>query len=402
MRYTIDETRMPTQKILSVRSKILFSVVASIVAFSILVYVISTSVLLESYRSLEKTAMEQNLSRAHDAIKEFENQQMIKLSDWAAWDEAYTYARDRDETWANETIYVTGLANLDINMMLFTDPEGKNILLRTADIETRTEAPQEELRVFFDAHTDLITFASLEEETSGLVVVSGRPMFLVSLPLRTSEGKGPSTGSISFGRYLDAGKVKDFGEVTHLDVSLFSYNDTNAPPDVQAAQTRLLNGAKEVIDPKSDERIVGYTFVHDVYGEPILVLRVETPRPIFTQGLITLYTYLGIGGGALLLFGLLILMLLDRLVISRLVFVSRDVEKINDVKDLSIRLAGGEKDEIGRLADKINQMLSWLSEARKGEAASRREIVNLLDELKREKEQREEMEGLLGKGIKGK
>ena len=391
---------MPTPKILSVRSKLLFSVVASIVAFSVLIYVISTNVLLESYRSLERTAMEQNLSRAHDAIKEFESQQMIKLSDWAAWDEAYNYARDRNEAWADETIYVTGLANLDINMMLFADPEGVVILLRTADIEKRAEVPQEELRAFFSSHTDLITFASLLEKTSGLVVVDGNPMFLVSLPLRTSEGKGPSTGSISFGRYLDVGKVEDFAQVTHLEVSLFPYNDAYAPSDVLEAKAALLGGAQEVIIPKSDERIAGYTFVYDVYGEPILILRVETGRPIFTQGLVTLYTYLGIGGAALLLFGLLILMLLDRLVISRLVFVSRDVEKINDVKDLSIRLAGGEKDEIGRLAEKINQMLAWLSEARKGEAASRREIVNLLDELKREKEQREEMEGLLGKSEK--
>jgi nitrate/nitrite-specific signal transduction histidine kinase len=89
------------------------------------------------------------------------------------------------------------------------------------------------------------------------------------------------------------------------------------------------------------------------------------------------------------------MILLDQLVIARFMRLTSAVEKINDGRDLSIRVQGGVKDEIGMLADKINQMLAWLKEAREAEASSRREIVTLLSDLKTEKEQAEEMAKIL-------
>ncbi len=393
--YTYRRTMTSPKNVLSVRLKILLTIVISICVLGAAIFIISSLVLLKSYRDIEDESMAQNLRRATDAITEFEGQQLIKLSDWAAWDQAYDYARTRDPKWAAETVYATGLANLDINALMFSDLDAKIITLMTVDIEERAEVPSTDVTQYFAAHPDLVSFNDLEGQTEGIAMLPHGPLIIVSLPLRTSEGKGPSTGAITFARYLDEGKIADFSEITHLTIDIFSYGSATLPADVSSAKTKLDGGDANVIVPQSDTMLEGYTLVRDVYGAPALILRVETPRPIYAQGRLTLYVYLLSGAVALLLFGIVITWALDRLVIARFERLSRDVEKVNEAHDLSMKLAGGEPDEIGRLAERINQMLAWLKESREGEAASRREIVNLLNDLKQEKEQTREMAEVL-------
>ncbi len=385
------------QKVLSVRRKILITIIGSIVVLGICISVIASVVLMKSYRDLENAAMAQDLRRANDAITEFSGQQRIKLSDWAAWDEAYEYARDRDPVWAADTIYATGLANLDINMMLFADITGAPIRLMAVDIPRRTEVSSTDMQEYFAAHEELITFDSLLDVTEGIAMLPDGPLIVVSLPLRTSEGKGPSTGSLTFARYLDSAKVDDFSDITHLNLSVYEYKSDSLPSDVREAKARLSAGSPNVIEPKSSDLIAGYAAIKDVYGEPALILKVETPRPIYAQGTLTLGVYLILGAGALLLFAIIMIWALDKLVIGRFERLAKDVEKINDAHDVSLHLSAGEPDEIGRFAATINQMLAWLAESREGEAASRREIVNLLDELKKGKQQADEMAAILAK-----
>lgn len=372
------------RKPLSVRLKILLTVIASVVALSLAIYAITTSVILKSYRDIERAGMVEDLRRAGDAIGEFSDQQMVKLSDWAAWDEAYEFARDRDPVWAEETVYATGLANLDINGMIWSDPEGEVFLLMAVDIAAREEVASTAMSEYFAAHPELITHAKLDHETRGIALLPDGPLIIVSLPLRTSEGKGPSTGSLTFVRYLDAAKVAQLAEVTHLDMRVYPYRGSALPPDVERATVALASGTENVITPVSSDRIVGYALLRGVDGKPALILRVETPRPVYQQGLLTLYLFMAIGAVALLLFGIVILWLLDRLVIARFMRLTSDVDRINRDQDLSRRLSGGVKDEVGKLADNVNQMLAWLS-------ASRTETKRLLEEVKIGKEHAEDL-----------
>jgi len=348
---------------LSVRLKILGAVVVSVVTLSIVIFAISREVLFESYLEIEREEVAKDVGRATDAIQEFSRQQLIKLSDWAAWDEAYEYARDRDPAWAAETIYPTGLANLDINSMLFTDTEGEVVLLLAVDIEERVEVPADDLRAYFEAHPELTRFETLDAKMQGIAMLPQGPLIVVSLPLKTSEGLGPSTGALTFSRYLDERKIAELSDITHLSISVYPYGGEN-PEEIRQAEAELRTGVEYVVTPLSRETIAGYTLLKGLYGEPILVLKVETARPIYAQGFLSFYVFMAISAVALILFGVGILWLLDVLVISRFVRLTKEVENINTAQSLSVRVQGGVQDEIGKLAGKINQMLTWLSVSR--------------------------------------
>ncbi len=389
----MPETR--PKKNLSVRSKILFTVIVSVLGLSVLVYVISTQVLLKSYVSIEQAGMEQDLNRAVDAIAEFSDQQFIKITDWASWDESYNYIISRDPKWPPTSIYPSSMANLDNNLAMFTDLSGKIFFIMMTDIQSREEVKSDSVKAYFTEHPELVTHADPDSSTKGLVMLPEGPMIIVSLPVKNGEGQGPIHGSLTFGRYLDAKKVGELGKVTHLNLSVYRIDAADLPREVSEAKAHLIAGTEYVVEPLSSKSVSGFALLKDLNGNPSLILRVDAPRPVFAQGNISLALYLGIGAAALLVFGLVIMILLDQLVIARFMRLTSAVEKINDGRDLSIRVQGGVKDEIGMLADKINQMLAWLKEAREAEASSRREIVTLLSDLKTEKEQAEEMAKIL-------
>lgn len=379
---------------LSVRSKILVAVLASILAFSLIIYLISTQVLLESYLAIERQETVQNVRRATDAINEFSNQQLIKLSDWAAWDEAYAYVENRDEAWVEETVYDTGMANLDINLFAFSDEEGKIFFIEMVDIMERVNVATATAAAYFAEHPDLIDHDEIGEKTQGLVMLPDGPMILVSLPQVTSEGTGPIQGSITFGRYLNADKITQFSDITHLGITTYPYAFPDLPEDVNRARDALGTQERTVVIPEDQSTIAGYTVLPDLYGNPALIVKVETPRPIYAQGRVTFTLFIVIGALALLLFGIMIIFLIERFVVSRFVALTKGVERINTVRDLSIRVSGGAQDEVGRLADRINRMLTWLSEARTAEAAANQKVVNLLEEVKEGKEKAEDLVAL--------
>ena len=382
---------------LSVRAKIVFAIVVSVVLLSALVYAIGNAMLFASYGTIEREAVTKDLQRVEDAIGEFTNQQMIKLSDWAAWDEAYRYALERDQAWADATVYATGLANLDINGMIWSDTEGNIFLIKTVDIATREEVSSDALTKYFSAHPELIRHDALDDETRSIVMTAEGPLIVVSLPLRTSEGKGPIPGSLTFVRYLDEGKIADVADITHLDLAAFRYDAPNLPEDVAAAKARLSKANSRSIEPVSDGLVRGYTTVRDANGAPALILRTESPRPIFEQARVTFTLLMSALAAALAAFGIIMLVLIDRAVIARLVRLATDVDQVNLTHNIEVRVAEGEQDEVGKLGGNINRMLGWLIDARAAEASTRREMVNLLDELKKGKEQAEEMARLLEK-----
>ncbi len=99
----------------------------------------------------------------------------------------------------------------------------------------------------------------------------------------------------------------------------------------------------------------------DIYGKPALLLRVDIPRDIYKQGLISLryllLSLLGVG----IVFGASTVLLLERMVLLRLTKLSTDVRAIGTTNDLSIRVEVKGEDELTSLAHTINWMLQKIS-----------------------------------------
>jgi signal transduction histidine kinase/DNA-binding response OmpR family regulator len=165
------------------------------------------------------------------------------------------------------------------------------------------------------------------------------------------------------GHYLDTALLERLADRTHVELSMQRFDTPQLPPDFDAVRSALLHGSPSVVQPLSEHEIAGYTLVRDIYGNPALLLRVTLPRPIYEQGRVStqyqLASLLIVG----VVFGIVTLLLLEKLVLSRLARLSADVSRIGTSGDLSVRVAMTGRDELADLAGEINGTLDSLEHA---------------------------------------
>lgn len=187
-------------------------------------------------------------------------------------------------------------------------------------------------------------------------------MVIDSRPILQSSGKGPSRGSFIVARFLDRREIERLSTITVLSLTLARLDDPQAPADFLAVRPRSTKG-NIVVQPLSAQTIAGYTTLEDIYGEPTVMLRIDMPRDIYQEGLSTTF-YLALAllaAGAT--FAILLLLLLDRLVLSRLGKLGAAVHVITISSDLSARVPAQGNDELADLAHAINRMLEALEQS---------------------------------------
>jgi signal transduction histidine kinase len=125
----------------------------------------------------------------------------------------------------------------------------------------------------------------------------------------------------------------------------------------------LSESSSAVVKPLSADAVAGYTLLKDIFGNPILILRVDMPRDIYQQGQTTISYFIIFLLIAGLIFGGAMLLLLERIILSRLAALNAEVTSIRTSTNLSQRISVSGKDELSSLAQAINAMLESLAQA---------------------------------------
>lgn len=201
-------------------------------------------------------------------------------------------------------------------------------------------------------------------------------MLLAARPILTSEGEGPVHGTLIMGRYFDSAVVQHLAETTHLAVTVQQLNGPEISPDFQVALASLSEQKPVFVRPLGTEFIAGYALLKDISGEPRLALKVQIPRSIYKQGRTSVLYFLAWLVAAGLVFGAVVLVFLEKTVLSRLALLSASVSAIGASGDLSTRVPVRGRDELSSLANEINRMLEaigrYQDELRSSEERHRR------------------------------
>ena len=125
----------------------------------------------------------------------------------------------------------------------------------------------------------------------------------------------------------------------------------------------------------------------DIWGKPALMLRVDSPRSIYSQGKRTVEYFLFLVMAFGLLIGLVNLLLLKKAVLSRLFQLNSQVARIGQSNNPALRVQLEGEDELSSLGNSINKMLSALAtvqnELAESDAATRALLDGMPDSLLR-------------------
>lgn len=330
---------------------------------------------ISAFSSIEDRDARRNVDRVTDALAYRVETLATKAADWSQWDDTYKYIKDKNRAFVESNLGDDALSALKINLLLLIDEKAQIVYSTAYDLEDdkTTDLPAS-LRAYIRLGGALLAHESPEHLTAGILSLPEGPLMIVSRPIVKSNGEGPMRGSVIFGRFLDDAELKQLASLTHLSI-VVCYTLAGSPPDDFQKAMPVITASNPIhISPENDQIIRGYTSVKDIEGKANLYLRVDIDREIHRQGVATGKEIRDRGAviltlivGSLLLTGvvvcLVIGMITERWVLSRLAGLSRKTEKIGALHDFSLRVKAEGKDEIASLGQSINHMLEALESA---------------------------------------
>ncbi|PPT07883.1 Adenylate cyclase [Geitlerinema sp. FC II] len=346
------------------------------------------TILLLRFAQVETQHTRRNVERARSALQAEINALDRTALDWAAWDDTYNYIETQNEGYRERNLVDQTFLNLELNLLVLLDREETPVFARGYDFHQRQPIPVPEtlLNTLFPQKI-FANGLDFDRSQKGLLLLSEGILAVSARPILPSNETGPTRGILLMGQYWDRDRLAQLKQRTQLQISLYRLNSDEVPEDVARIRRQIgpvkTNGDRDRAAPiftqvLDRDTIAGYTLLDDLFGKPIVLLRVELPRDIYRQGQIALRYLIG----SVLVVGLLlsgaIVLLLEKLVLRRLSHLSHEVREIGTRNDLSLRVRETGNDELSSLAHSVNGMLESLETGAKALAEERERAENLL------------------------
>jgi signal transduction histidine kinase len=289
--------------------------------------------------------------------------------DYAYWDETYAFMQGGNPGFV-ETQLPDARSALRIEVMALADTSGRLVFGQGLELERRSvsELPEGVAAAMAGA----LRFAAEGGEANGLLDLPQGPLLVAARPILRANRQGPPQGMLLLGRWLGGRMLASLTRRLPPGHSLHVYRFGDPATLGQARQAaRLLSPtaptAALALDP---ERLAAYARLDDLGGGPGVILALEMPRVILSQGrasvgyLVSALLFTG------LVFGALVVGLLEKLVLSRVSRLSADVGRIAEHADgdAQVSLQGG--DELSALGGAVNGMLEAIRSSRRRLEAS--------------------------------
>ena len=343
---------------MTLRLKSLLIIGGAIVILIAIIYTASRLIVLDGSLRLEAKNMRTNMAGVQDILDNDLANLSATVGDYAGWDDTYEFVIDRNQKYIQSNMVDEVFTGLNINYLLILNLQGKLVYAKGYDTVRQTvgsvpnDLCQNILEWIPTSRYDEPGFVAkgLVDLHHGLAMIAARPIL-------TSNNKGPAHGLFVMIRMIKTTQILRWSQMASLSLDIWRRNN---PRLVKALGGAYQAGDVMLVKPVNNERVAGYKYLKDLAGRDLFVLRIETDRDIFQQGrLINLYILLClavIGTAFIAIF----LLLLEKLVLSRLTALSNDVSGVATSGDLSDRVSMSGRDELAGLAGSINGMLAAL------------------------------------------
>lgn len=367
---------------MNLREKTLIIIGITLVCLVAVLYSISQVIVMGSFVELEEENTHQNVERVLKSLSNDLAMMSSTANDWAAWDDTYTFIEDGNPDYIEGNLMDGTFTNLRLNIMMYVHSSGELVFDKAVNLQDEIEMPfPKSLEDHISANDFLLHHEDSESSKTGFLLLPEGPLLLASGPILTSNDEGPIRGTLIIGRFLTAEELNRLEEITQIPFSLVSITDLLIPPDFEEALSFLSDTTPVFVEPLSEDTVSGYTLIKDIYGQPILVLRVDIPRDIYREGKASMRYFLAsfLAGGLVVV--VVILLLLETLILSPLTHLSGNVSTIAESDDLSARVSVTGKDELSSLAGEINRMIETIEQSSKKLQYSLKEKEILLREI---------------------
>lgn len=347
----------------TLRIKTILALSVTLAALLTLCYLPLRHLYLESFLALEQRSAQTDIDRVRYALSSRLEQLDKATLAWSTWDDTYTFLKQPSQAYIDTNTGASWFTTYSINLMLFFDSSGKLVFGKAVDLTSGNSNPVPQALLDRLAKDPPPRGHSLNQGLTGIVPLPEGLLLVAARPILPSSGKGPSNGMLILGRYLDSAEFAQLAKMTQITFTLHAVDDPQLPADVVGARVQLFEQAADMVQVPNEQTLVGYGLVRDVYGNPTLITRVQLARDIYAQGRSSIgyfsFALMVVG----LLFGGVMLLLVERVVLARVIRLSATVRGIGSSGDPSARVTVTGRDELYELGTSVNHMLDALQKA---------------------------------------
>ncbi len=349
---------------MTLRKKALVIIGVTGVALIAILYLATRLIVMGSFAALEEQTMHTHIKRVVGALSKEIDRIASIAGDYAPWDDSYQFMQDANQNFIDVNFVKETFFNLKVNLFVCLNVFGQPVFAKAIDLASGAEiALPEGFQSHLQPDSPLVHLSTPESTASGLILLPDGPMVVASHPILTSVGEGPVQGILIVGHYLDRSETQLLAKTLQLSLSLFPLSSAEISGDMQNVLDKITPDAPVIVVPVDPNTVAGYTTIDDLYGVPCLAIRVDSPRSIILEGRTSLRYFaaslLMISG----IFGVIMLMVIERVVLVRLTLLDQELARIRTGNDLSCRVAVVGHDELSQLSGTVNNMLTALEQS---------------------------------------
>lgn len=327
---------------------------------------ITNALLTARFAQLEKQNVDQNVQRTINALSD----DLVALertdNEWASSDAAYQFVQSpqQGQAYIQSNLLDSDLINLRISLVVYFNETNNVVYSEALDSNNLgIRVPQGTLEAI-EANPELWNHTTLYSDIEGIMSTPEGLLMVASDPILTSQSLGPIMGALVMGRYINDVEVAYLSGMLRLPLVIQNLTSSQLPTDFQKALS-LMSGNETCVQPLSADLVGGYATMNDLSGNPVLILRVELPRDIYSEGQQDIF-YLSLALGLVcIVFGSAIMLLMETVVLTPLAGLDKEVRSIRQDPKGSKRLRLKGNDELASLGASVNRMLAALEQSQR-------------------------------------
>ncbi|MHB9024754.1 MAG: EAL domain-containing protein [Armatimonadota bacterium] len=281
---------------MKLRNPKVVTIFLAIVALLIVVSTISRTIILDGYKHLEEQHMGNNVLRARDILSTDLESLGTLVRAQSRWDNTCNYMRTGEYKYIRNNLNDSTFSLNRLNLILYVNIAHRLAIGRAYDLEEskHTTIPKSVLKHL--TKTDqLLNLPNSNSLVTGLMLLPEGPMQIASAPILSSRSRGPVLGYLVIGRYLNKGQIQQLTRIAHLDIHAYRIDDPYMPADCKTAKDVLFGNVSthvNTVKTETSESIAGYTLIKDINWQPAMLLKVDSNRNLYQQGVLTVRYFL--------------------------------------------------------------------------------------------------------------
>ncbi|MBU0607585.1 MAG: PAS domain S-box protein [Armatimonadetes bacterium] len=351
---------------MSLRRKTLWLTSMGLAALVAVMYLIAGKVLLTGYARTEQREIQRDLGEVQQLLSQRLDSFDAQCHDWSSWDDTYAFIKDNNGSYRDSNLTLASMAILNSNVVAYLDVSGHLVYGAWYDFEGSEVSPLPAAfcRAALGPHSPLLQHPQLDQGQRGFLSSPWGLLMVVSRPILTSGDGGQSRGTLVFGRLLAGKELGLIRSATGLGVRLVACSPGQLPASLQPVYSQVAAAGAIASQVEGENVVAAYTTLTDPEGQPAALLRVADNRAIYRQGLQGIRDMLvpAVLYGAA--FSIIVLLVLERVVLSRVAKLSADVAAVGTSGDPAARVSLPGSDELSALAAGINDALAALAGSR--------------------------------------